>query len=74
MAVREMEFKDVRVQVTNGDGRQTMTILHGLKDLGCQITVLCTSKKGLCYRSNAAQKKVLDTRATSKIVSSEHSN
>ena len=59
-----MNFRDVRVLVTDGDGRQTMTILHGLKDLGCRISVLCGSKLDLCYRSNIPAEKILDDRAS----------
>ena len=58
-----MDFKGLRILVTDGGGRQTMTILHGLKDLGCEVTVLCASKLDLCYKSNAADHKVLNERA-----------
>ena len=60
-----MDFKGLRVLVTDGPGRQTITILHGLKDLGCDVTVLCSSKLDLCYSSNAVNHIILDERATS---------
>ena len=30
-----MDFTKVRVLLTDGGARQTMTILHGLKEIGC---------------------------------------
>lgn len=59
-----MDFKGKRVLVTDGAGRQTLTILHGLKDLKCKISILCTSKLDFCYASNIPSKKILDKRAT----------
>ena len=42
-----------------------MTIIHDLKDLGCEVSVLCTSKIELCCVSNVPSEKILDPRATS---------
>lgn len=61
-----MNFKGLRVLVTDGPGRQTITILHDLKELGCHVTVLCSTKFDLCYSSNAADVKILNERATSR--------
>lgn len=58
-----MDFKNIRVLVTDGDGRQTLTIIHGLKELGCHISVLCASKLDVCYASKIPDKKILDKRA-----------
>ena len=55
-----MDFKGIRVLVCDGDGRQTLTILHGLKEIGCDISVLCSSKMDLCYASNIPKEKILD--------------
>lgn len=58
-----MDFKNIRVLVTDGDGRQTLTIIHGLKELGCHISVLCASKLDVCYASKIPDEKILDKRA-----------
>lgn len=58
-----MDFKNIRVLVTDGDGRQTLTIIHGLKELGCHISVLCASKLDVCYSSRIPDEKILDKRA-----------
>lgn len=58
-----MNFKNIRVLVTDGDGRQTLTIIHGLKELGCYISVLCASKLDVCYASKIPDEKILDKRA-----------
>lgn len=58
-----MDFKNIRVLVTDGDGRQTLTIIHGLKELGCHISVLCASKLDVCYSSKIPDEKILDKRA-----------
>ena len=59
-----MEFKNIRVLVTDGRGRQTLTVLHGLKELGCTISVLCASKLDCCYVSNVPNEVILDSRAS----------
>lgn len=59
-----MDFTNVRVLVTDGGGRQTLTILHGLKAIGCYIGVLCSSKLDVCYASNIPDIKILDKRNT----------
>ncbi len=46
-----LDFNKIRVLLTDGDGRQTLTILHGLKELGCHVTVVCSSKKSISYVS-----------------------
>lgn len=59
-----MDFSNIRVLVADGSGRQTLTILHGLKDLKCKVTILCASKLDLCYASNVPQEKILDEKAS----------
>ena len=58
-----MDYKTISVLVTDGGGRQTLTILHGLKELNCSISVLCGSKMDLCYASNIPDEVILDKRA-----------
>lgn len=59
-----MNFNKLRVLVTDGGGRQTLTIIHKLKELSCHIAVLCESKFDLCYASNVPEKKILDERSS----------
>ena len=58
-----MDFSKVRVLLTDGSGRQTLTILHGLKEIGCKVTVLCGSKKSICAVSRFPDGKIIDARA-----------
>ena len=59
-----MDFSKVRVLVTDGGARQTLTILHNLKELGCYVGVLCTHKLDVCYVSKLPDQKILDKRAS----------
>lgn len=54
-----MNFRGIRVLVTDSRGRQTLTIIHNLMELGCHISVLCTSKLDVCYASKIPSKKIL---------------
>ena len=58
-----MDFTKTRVLLTDGGARQTLTILHGLKEIGCLVTVLCSSKLDVCYASNLPDEKILDENA-----------
>lgn len=58
------DFKNKKILVTDGSGRQTLTILHGLKELGCKVSILCTSKLDLCYASNIPIERILDEKAS----------
>ena len=58
-----MDFQGLNVLVTDGTARQALTILHNLKELKCNVTVICSSVNDLCYHSNAADHKLLDRRA-----------
>ena len=54
-----IDFKKIRVLVTDGDGKQPLAMIRGLKELGCHVTVLCGSKKDTCYVSNKPDEKIL---------------
>lgn len=54
-----MEFKGVRVLVLDGAGKQPLAMIRGLKEIGCHVTVLCTSKLDTCYASKLPDKKLL---------------
>ena len=58
-----MDFSKTRVLLTDGGARQTLTILHGLKEIGCHVTVLCPSKLTVCYASNLPDEKILNENA-----------
>lgn len=55
-----MDFSKIRVLVTDGGARQTLTIIHGLKEIGCKISVMCSSKLDACYVSNIPDEKILN--------------
>lgn len=54
-----MDFTKVKVFVLDGGGRQTLTMLHGLKEIGCKVAVLCSSKSNVCYVSNIPDEKIV---------------
>lgn len=54
-----MDFKGKKVLVTDGGGKQTLAMIRGLRDLGCKITVLCTSKRDACYVSNIPDNRII---------------
>ena len=54
-----MDYTKIRVLVTDGGARQTLTILHGLKKIGCYVVMACTSKRDVGYASRLPDKKIL---------------
>ncbi len=58
-----MDYSKIRVLLTDGGARQTLTILHGLKEIGCHVTVICSSRNDVCYVSKLPDKKILDEHA-----------
>lgn len=54
-----MEFQGLRVLVLDGAGKQTLTMVRGLKELGCHVTVFCKSQRDTCYVSKYPDKKIL---------------
>ena len=54
-----MDFKGLRVLVLDAAGKQTLAMVRGLKEIGCEVTVLCKSKLDACYASNVPDKKIL---------------
>ena len=58
-----MDFSKIKVLLTDGGARQTLTILHGLKEIGCHVTVLCSSKYNVCYASKLPDRKILNEKA-----------
>lgn len=55
-----MNFSKIRVLVTDGTGKQPYAMIRGLKDIGCHVSVICTSKMDSCYVSNQPDEKLLN--------------
>lgn len=55
-----MDFTKIRVLVTDGSGKQPLAMIRGLKEIGCHVTVLCSTKWDSCYVSNKPDKKILN--------------
>ncbi len=54
-----MDFSKVSVLLMDGKGRQTLTMLHEFKELGCRVAVLCSAKSDVCYASKLPDEKIL---------------
>lgn len=54
-----MEFEKLRVLVLDGSGKQPLAMIRGLKDIGCFVTVICTTKWDTCYASKLPDRKIL---------------
>ena len=54
-----MDFSKIKVLVTDGGARQTLTIVRGLKEIGCYVAVMCSSRLDVCYASRLPDKKIL---------------
>ena len=54
-----MDFTKIRVLVPEGSGKQSLAMIRGLKELGCHVTVVCTTKFDTCYVSNKPDVKIL---------------
>ena len=57
-----MDYSRIRVLVTDGGGKQPLAMIRGLKEIGCHITVLCSSKWDSCYASNIPDEKIVESR------------
>ncbi len=58
-----MDYTKIRVLLTDGGARQTLTILHSLKEIGCHVTVLCSTRFDVCYASKLPDAKILNENA-----------
>ncbi len=54
-----MDFNQLRVLVLDGTGKQPLPMIRGLKEIGCHVTVLCTTKQDTCYVSRLPDEKIL---------------
>lgn len=59
VGVDKMRFDDKRVLVLDGAGKQTLAMIRGLKEIGCHVTALCTSKTDVAYVSRLPDEKLL---------------
>lgn len=55
-----MDFSKLRVLVMDGGGKQTLAMVHGLKEIGCYVAVLCNTKMDTCYVSNKPDEKIVN--------------
>ena len=55
-----IDYKKIRVLVTDGDGKQPLAMVRGLKELGCHVTVLCGSKYDTLYHSKKPDDKIVN--------------
>ena len=55
-----MEFEKLRVLVLDGSGKQPVAMIRGLKEIGCVVTVICTTKWDTCYASKLPDRKILE--------------
>ncbi len=55
-----MDFTRLRVLVMDGGGKQTLAMVRGLKDIGCHVTVLCSTKMDTCYVSNKPDERIVN--------------
>lgn len=53
-----MDFSKIKVLVPEA-GKQALAMVGGLKELGCNVTVVCGSKLNACYASNKPDKKLI---------------
>jgi D-aspartate ligase len=54
-----LDFKGTRVLILEGYARQSLPIIRSLKELGCHVTVLCSSRLDVAYASRLPDKKIL---------------
>ena len=54
-----MDFKGLRVLVLDSSGKQTLAMVRGLKEIECEVTVLCKSKLDVCYVSKIPDHKLM---------------
>ncbi len=57
-----MDFTKIRVLVTDSGGKQPYAMIRGLKEIGCHVTVICSSKLDTCYVSNKPDERILNTK------------
>ena len=60
-----MDFTGIRVLVTDA-GKQSLAMIRGLKEIGCNVTVVCGSKSSISYVSNKPDKKIINEHIASQ--------
>ena len=54
-----MDFSGKRVLILDAYCRQTLPMIRGFKEIGCEVTVLCYSKLDVGYASNIPDHKII---------------
>lgn len=55
-----MDYTKINVLVVDAVGKQAIAMMRGLRELGCHITAICSSKKSTGYASNVPNEKILN--------------
>ena len=55
-----MNYTSIKVLVIDSDGKQPYSMIRGLKEIGCHVTVICSSKMDSCYVSKKPDVKILN--------------
>ena len=55
-----MDFSGIRVLVTEAGGKQSIAMIRGLKEIGCHVTVVCSSKHATGYVSNKPDRRIVN--------------
>ena len=55
-----LDFAQLRVLVMDSGGKQTLAMVRGLKELGCHVTVLCSTRYDTCYVCNKPDENLLN--------------
>lgn len=60
-----MDFTGIRVLVL-GSGKQSLAMIRGLKEIGCNVSVTCGTKHAICYVSNQPDKRIINEHISSR--------
>ena len=55
-----MDFSKTSVLVIDSGGKQSLAMIRGLKEIGCQVTVICSSERSTGYVSKLPDKKIIN--------------
>ena len=55
-----MDYSKVSVLVTDAAGKQSIVMVRGLKEIGCRVTVVCSSRSTTGYASNRPDEKIIN--------------
>ena len=58
--MKKIEYNRIRVLVIDAAGKQSIAIIRGLKEIGCNVTAICGSKHATGYVSNRPDVKIIN--------------